>query len=190
MSQPHLDSDPAILQELLGYLNFSSGASDPQFLANLDRLYRRIEGDRGEQPDTWRQVGSLLSGRLDELAASTATFRDCAQARAVLRLGLDEFAPAYRQFHCDLLPHLVEAALWRPFFLGRVCEALLRQGPPWDETDRIVAAARAELDDFIGHRPVAVLLRPSESNPTSTSGSVRCRCTSARWAWPRAATNG
>ncbi len=165
MREPRLDSDAAILQELLGYLNFSSGTSDPQFLANLDRLFRRLEADRGEQIDTWRQVRDLLSGRLDELAATTATFRDCDQARGILGLAFEHFSPAYREFHRDLLPHLSEATLWRPFFLGRVCEALLRQGPPWDETQRIVSAARAELDDFIGHRPVAVLRSAQRIEP-------------------------
>jgi hypothetical protein len=156
MREP-LDSEAAILQELLGYLNFSSGASDPQFLANLDQLYRRIELDRGQQPDTWRQVRSRLLARLDELAAGVTVFSDCVQARAAIELALDHFPGYYREFHRDLLPRQSDAMLWRPFFLGRVLEAVLRQGAPWDETERILAGAQAELDDFIGHRPVAVL---------------------------------
>lgn len=98
MPEPRLDSDAAILQELLGYLNFSSGASDPQFLANLDRLYRRIEGDGGEQPDTCLQVRGRLGGRLEELAASTATFRDCTRLRGCCAWCSKNLAPPTASF--------------------------------------------------------------------------------------------
>ena len=34
---------PQLLEEMLGYLNFSSGAPDPKFLHNFNELFRRIE---------------------------------------------------------------------------------------------------------------------------------------------------
>ncbi|MFM8580746.1 MAG: hypothetical protein ACKOFW_04495, partial [Planctomycetaceae bacterium] len=37
------------------------------------------------------------------------------------------------------------------------CEATLSQGGPWDAGERIVEGALAQLNDYIGHRPVAVL---------------------------------
>ncbi len=165
MREPGPESEAVILQELLGYLNFSSGASDPQFLANLDRLYRRIEADGPQQADTWQRVRDELQGRLDELAGTSAAFRDSEQARAVIALVFDHFSPAYREFHRDLLPRQSDAALWRPFFLGRVCEAVLRQGAPWDDADRVISQARSEVDDFLGHRPVAVLRSAQRIEP-------------------------
>ena len=45
----------------------------------------------------------------------------------------------------------------KPFFIGRACEAVLQQGGPWRESDRIVPAALRQLNDYLGHRPVAVL---------------------------------
>ena len=33
----------ALLDEAVGYLNFSAGTSDPKFLGNLNGLYRAIE---------------------------------------------------------------------------------------------------------------------------------------------------
>jgi len=65
--------------------------------------------------------------------------------------------PAYRKFHRDLLWHQPDEQLWRPLFLGRVFESLLSQGGPWHETDRIVAGALQDLNDYLGYRPVAVL---------------------------------
>jgi len=56
-----------------------------------------------------------------------------------------------------LLFHQRDAALFTPFFLGRACEAVLAENAPWDEDQRIIAGAIRRLNDFIGHRPVAVL---------------------------------
>ncbi|HTU24716.1 MAG TPA: hypothetical protein VMF30_04935, partial [Pirellulales bacterium] len=165
MPQSRRDADAPLLEELLGYLNFSSGASDPEFLGSLDRLYRQIEGSGSERDDTYLVVRDRLRAHLPTLAGKAAAFRDTDQARAVIDLVFDHFAPAYRQFHRDLLAGQRDAALWRPFFLGRVAEAVLQAGAPWDETERVVAEARDKLDDFLGHRPVAVLRTPRKIEP-------------------------
>ncbi|HZN36306.1 MAG TPA: hypothetical protein VFB80_20900 [Pirellulaceae bacterium] len=143
------------VDQVLGYLNFSSGANDPQFLANLNRLFESASADRGLP--AWLAVSRQLTERLVMLRGSSPAFRDADQAAAVLELVFDRTLPAYREFHRDLLFHRTDEALFRPFFVGRVCEAVLRQGPPWSEADRIVTAAIAQLNDYIGHRPVAVL---------------------------------
>src|SRR5262249_45196950 len=72
---------------------------------------------------------------------------------------------AYRQHHRDLLCHLSDKALLQPFFLARVAEAVLAQGGPWHETDRVVRGTVRQLNDFIGHRPVAVLENRQKSEP-------------------------
>ncbi len=148
---------PALWQELLGYLNFSSGTADPQFLRNLNELFGSIElGGRYNGP-TFRVAGGLLHGHLDELSGHSAAFQDVEQARRVLQLAIDDFPTRYRQFHRDLLFHQQDGDIWGPFFLGRVFEAILEQGAPWDETERIVDGAIARVNDYIGYRPVAVL---------------------------------
>lgn len=147
--------EPA-LQQVLGYLNFSSGAVDPQFLANLNHLFAHV-ASAGSGTPVWLEVGRLLTERLVLLQGHSPAFSDAAQASAVLELVFDRTLPAYREFHRDLLFHHTDASLFRPFFVGRVCEAVLRQGPPWNEAGRIVPAAIGQLNDFLGHRPVATL---------------------------------
>ena len=83
----------------------------------------------------------------------------------MLSLVFEKVLPAYREHHRDLLFHLADDDLLRPFFIGRVAEAVLAEGPPWDETERIVAGALARLNDFIGHRPVAVLHSAQKIEP-------------------------
>lgn len=156
---------PVDLQELLGYLNFSSGAPDPQFLRNLNELFASVEHQDVDPQNVLPTVAGLLGKRLDELSRETPAFRDSEQARAVLRLALGEFPATYREFHRDLLFHQGDADIWRPFFLGRVCEAILEQGGPWDETERIVEAAMARVNDYLGHRPVAVLRTAQRIEP-------------------------
>ena len=39
----------ALLEEAVGYLNFSSGASDPKFLRNINALFRAIESQCDEK---------------------------------------------------------------------------------------------------------------------------------------------
>ncbi len=153
----------AALEQVLGYLNFSSGATDPQFLANLNQLYLSLEGSEvsdpraSDHPATWRDVGRLLREGLSQLASQSTAFQDPQQAAQVLDLLLDHLLPEYLEFHRDLLFHQTEATLFRPFFVGRAAEAILQQGSPWDETERITQAAIRSLNDYVGHRPVAIL---------------------------------
>jgi hypothetical protein len=144
------------VEQVLGYLNFSSGAADAQFLANLDRLFEQTAAEHSGVP-VWLEVGRRLTERLTELRNQSAAFRDADQATAVLELVFDQTLPAYQRFHRDLLFHRTDETLFRSFFVGRVCEAVLKQGAPWNESERIVEGAVNLLNDYIGHRPVAVL---------------------------------
>ena len=148
--------DGNVVEQVLGYLNFSSGAEDPRFLANLNRVFEWTGSESNGGP-VWRAVWQTLETELAGLASTSAAFRDADQAASVLRLVREHVVPGYFEFHRDLLFHQSEATLGNAFFLGRICEAVLRQGPPWDETARITTAAIDELNDFLGHRPVAAL---------------------------------
>jgi hypothetical protein len=170
MQQEDADNGQAqALEEALGYLNFSSGAADPRFLANLNRLWtdlgaaatpRRRRKTKKLVPEVepiWRQLGATLRQGLERLHQTSEVFRSVEQAQAVLALVFDHALPAYRHHHRDLLFHQTEESLFQPLFIGRVCEAVLRQGAPWSETERIVDGALTTLNDYLGHRPVAVL---------------------------------
>ncbi len=156
---------PALYQELLGYLNFSSGASDPRFHRGLNELYAHIESSLSQEQEAFRVVHQSLVEQLQVLADSSAAFRDVEQAKSVLNLVFDQVLPAYRVHHRDLLFHQRDNNLFRPFFLGRVCEAVLSEGPPWNENERIVESVLARLNDFIGHRPLAVLENGRRAEP-------------------------
>jgi hypothetical protein len=153
------------VSEILGYLNFSSGAADPRFLRNLNELFARIEtGSRGSLP-AWQALGQVLREGAEQLRGSSDAFRLLEQAEAMLRLVFDAALPAYRKHHRDQLFHQTEEGLFRPFFVGRLCEAVLQQGPPWDQAERIVPQALSQLNDYLGHRPVAVLHTQQKIQP-------------------------
>jgi hypothetical protein len=157
MSKPDPQAaGPPAVEQLLGYLNFSSGAADVQFLSNLNQLFECAASQRSGTP-VWLEAGRLLTDRLAGLRTSSPTFSNAEQAATVLELVFDQALPAYRRFHRDLLFHRSDDSLFRPFFVGRVCEAVLKQGPPWSERDRIVTATITQLNDYLGHRPVAAL---------------------------------
>ena len=111
-----------------------------------------------EAAEPWNELHAALLARLTELHASgVSAFRTKDQAETVLRLVFTQVLPAYRRHHSDLLFRLSDVTLYQPFFLVRVIEAVLAQGSPRDEDERIVAATLAQLNDFVGHRPIAIL---------------------------------
>ena len=147
------------LENALGYLNFSSGATDPQFLQSINELFARIESadNLDQSRSLWLSVGAELRDALQQVQGTSAAFSDCEQARAVIDLTIDHAVPGYLNFHRDLLFHQDENSLIRPLMFARFCEAVLACGPPWDEADRITESTINRLNDFLGHRPVAAL---------------------------------
>jgi hypothetical protein len=149
---------------LAGYLNLSSGAVDRQFDRHLNEVFAAIEAQSGGEP-AWRTLRELLDQELALLAGHSPAFATIDQAQAVLRLVFDQLLPAYRQRHRDLLADRDDRELFRPFFLSKAIQAVLRQDGPWDETDRVVDGALASINDFLGHRPVAVLRTEQKIEP-------------------------
>ncbi len=142
----------AIAREVLGHLNYSSGKPDPAFQRNLNVLCQEVGTE-----DRPRKLQQLLSEALREARSSSPAFADCTQVEAVINLTLQGCLPAYRAHHADLLFHLAETDFEGSFLLGRMFEAVLMQGEPWDERGRILSGAVHQLNDFVGYRPVAVL---------------------------------
>lgn len=155
MDGDSLNSD---LVQVLGYLNFSSGKAELKTLAALNRIYSHaLPGGPYEGMPAWLQIQQWLQDELARLNANNPAFQDCHQAVSVLELVWLNFLPAYLDFHRDLLFHQEPEGIFNGFFLGRAMEAVLQQGPPWDENRRIVNGAIKQLNDYVGYRPVAVL---------------------------------
>jgi len=141
---------------LLGYLNFSDGRPDTQFQRAFNEAYAVLLDSGIATP--WLALGEWLDGRAVELSeGGSSAFRDVTQARGVIRYAFDAVLVAYRQHHADLLGHQSDASLFNSFFLIRTCEAVLATGGPWDERERILAGSLQRLNDYVGHRPIAVL---------------------------------
>lgn len=143
----------APLAETLGYLNFSSGAHEPKFLRNLNALYPAAPGDK--TPPAYRVLAELLRAGIDRLRAESSPLGDLAQAAAVVDLLFDTVLPGYLRFHRDLLFHQRPETLFAPLFVGRVAQAVLAAGPPWNEPERVAGAAIDRLNDYTGYRPIA-----------------------------------
>jgi len=151
------------LDHVVGYLNFSSGKSDPKSLAALNRLYGlALAGAPGQFSPyaglpPWLTIQQWLQDRLGKLRDEKAIFRESDQASQVLQIVWLYLLPDYLDYHSDLLFHQEPEGLFNGLFLGRAIECVLQQGAPWDEIDRIVAKAIDQLNDYVGFRPVAVL---------------------------------
>jgi hypothetical protein len=166
MKLDHLGSSAErATQEILGYLNFSSGASDPKFLGCVNHLFELLGAAPEPTQPVWRALFQLLGTTLTDLHGRSEAFRQVDQARAVLQLVFETVLPGYRRFHADLLFHQTDESLFQPFFLGRVFEAVLAQGGPWDQAERISRDAIRQLNDFLGYRPVAVLRTQQKIQP-------------------------
>ncbi|MFO1062696.1 MAG: hypothetical protein U0892_02325 [Pirellulales bacterium] len=149
---------PADLRQILGYLNFSSGKPDLKTLQALNRIYAlALPGSPYEGLPAYLQLHQWLGDALKELQQSNPAFAESEQAAAVLELVWIQLLPAYTDFHRDLLFHQEPEGIFNGFFLGRAVEAVLLQGGPWSDRDRIVAGAIDHLNDYVGYRPVAVL---------------------------------
>ena len=128
-------TDPA---KLLGYLNFSDGRPDAKFQKALADAAGFLHTSGEAAP--WIAINQWLTQALSALeSAGSSAFRDAAQARSVVEAAFGRLPVAYREHHADLLAHQPDSELFVPFFLARACEAVLRQGPPWEEIDRLVA---------------------------------------------------
>lgn len=150
------NEDRKIAEQVLGYLNFSSGAFDARFLSNLNHVFQVVSPETSGQP-LWQKAWDLLERTLQQLTAESTTFKDATQAATVLELVGKQVVPGYLKFHRDLLFHQQEATLCNAFCLARACEVVLQQGPSWDDPDRVRDVCIERLNDYIGHRPVAVL---------------------------------
>jgi hypothetical protein len=157
------DLEPAVsASALLGYLNFSDGRPDPRWQRQLNDAYALLASRHPDAP--WTALLDWLGSRLQILhTGGAAAFRDVTQAREVLDL-VGRVLIAYRAHHADLLAHLDDRDLFGPYFLARVAEVVLTRRAANGDGDR-VADVVARLNDFVGHRPVALLETRPQGEP-------------------------
>jgi hypothetical protein len=153
------EPDPRILQEILGYLNFSGGKPDAAFQRNWNTLFA------DDRAHIAQGIKTLLLEHLAGLQQTSPAFADSSQAQAVIGLAFDDCLAAYRRHHADLLFHLTPADFEHPFFLARMIEAILEQGSPWNQPERIIHGVLVKLNDFLGYRPLAVLENGRQMEP-------------------------
>jgi hypothetical protein len=144
-----------MLDAILGYLNFSSGKPDAQFARQLDDKIAELS--RPDVSDPPGALKELLTQALADKQAEGGIYRDAHQAEHVIELIFSHALPAYRRYHADLLAHRSDSELFTGFFIARMGEAVLSQGLPWSEHDRILQGAIETLNDFTGHRPAAIV---------------------------------
>jgi len=160
----------ASLSAILGYLNFSEGKPDSRFQRQLNDAYALVaQGAPAPRSEAcqlpWAALQDALTEKLKALHDEGGAFQDVWQAESVLALTFKHVLPAYRHHHQDLLAHLSDADLFQPFFLARTAEAVLVQGPPWEETERIIQGALNQLNDYVGYRPIAILETRPKGEP-------------------------
>lgn len=143
-----------VLDQILGYLNFSSGSHDPKLFINLNLVFEKLSLVESEK-STLRRIRDSLMERLDFLASEKSSFEKCEQARETLQLTFDHLLDDYRSFHSDVLFHQKNEAIFNAFFIGRVFEVVLSTRETATEltTDKVIG----KLNDYVGHRPVATL---------------------------------
>jgi hypothetical protein len=161
-AQDLLPDEEAVEKDILGYLNFSNGKPDPAFQRSIDYLL-----SRPETAQDWGKLKSRLLKRLNELSQTASAFANSEQAQTVIVLACEDCLAAYRTHHADLLFHLDDADFRHSYFLVRIFEAVLAQGPPWTDRDRILAGMLDQLNDFLGYRPLAVLENGRQMEPYS-----------------------
>jgi hypothetical protein len=148
---------------LLGYLNFSDGRSDPRWRKQINDAYAFLA--QGGEVKPWQALLVWLRERLSQLHdGGSAAFRDTSQARFVLEDSA-QVLTAYRLHHADLLAHLADQDLFGPFFVARVMEALLIERSKGAEDPSTVPGVLVRLNDYVGHRPIAILETRPQGEP-------------------------
>lgn len=155
----------APFKAMVGYLNFSDGSPSSAFQTAVNEFFQSADAIKSCEPNSdWRNLHRELLVHTDPAGPLASAFGDLSQARQAVSLTFDVVLPAYREHHRDLLFHHDDNDLFLPLFLVRAFEATLAERHREDPAD----AARnvlLRLNDFIGHRPVAVLENDRRCDP-------------------------
>ena len=104
-----------------------------------------------------QSISQSLRQRLASVKDKGSTFRDSVQVETILNLVFDDFLPAYVLHHRDLLFHQSQEFVFNSFFVARVFEAVMEKTNTCDSPHEVITQSLAAVNDYLGHRPVAVL---------------------------------
>ncbi len=147
------ESDKALACDILGYLNFSSGSFDAQFMTAWNGLFDSLI--RQGAVATWKESLIVLRDELNNLVVQGGAFFDSRQSFQILDI-VDSVLKEYRIFHKDVLFSLDESLLFNAFFMARVSMFITREYCASEgkvDPHEIVIS----LSDFLGYRPIPVL---------------------------------
>ena len=147
------EKEKTLVCDILGYLNFSSGSLDVQFLKAWNALYECFE-ERGRE-EIWRDALDSLHSEMERLTNAGGAFKDSRQSNLVLQ-DVEATLIEYRKFHEDTLYHQKNSYLFNSFFMARACRLatmeFVKTGKNADPVKMVV-----RLSDFLGYRPIPVL---------------------------------
>ncbi|MDO5553412.1 MAG: hypothetical protein Q4G68_06585 [Planctomycetia bacterium] len=143
------------IRDLSGYLNFSSGTSEPRFFKAWNDLFFLLAKTTKE--GVWSEARSFLDLAFVQLGQLDPAFRENSRATRVLSIVYDNFIPAWRLFHADLLHHQSDELLYNPFFLAKACALALVNEESWPDLQATVDKMIKQINDFLGYRPIPVL---------------------------------
>ena len=140
-------------EQVLGYINFSSGSHDATFYSNLRTVNEAVKQD-GDL--LYVSMQSAMLSALDELNGSSGVLSSSNQARTAVELVFAHVIPSFLTFHQQVLnAHDVNETI-NTFFIGRVFDVVLKLQDEW-ENPVVVDQAIHYLNDFVGYRPIATL---------------------------------
>jgi len=115
------------LHQVVSYLNFSSGTSDPTTLAAWNRLFAAASAGKPlSGPPAWLIIRQWLEEMVNDLAAASQRPGHYDQAFRLIRMIFSDALPAYVDRHKDLLFHQPPEQVFSGFFLGRFAERMLQ----------------------------------------------------------------
>ena len=147
------ENEQTLACSILGYLNFSSGRFDVQFIKAWDNFYQVLSQNNSSK--LWQDAIVVLESELEHLEQLGGAFSDSVQARKVLNT-LKVFLPAYRNFHQDSLFSVDDSYLFNSFFMAKSCRIILTNfSAKYDSCS--LSSIIEQLNDYLGYRPIPVL---------------------------------
>jgi len=135
------------LHQVVSYLNFSSGTSNPTTLAAWNRLFAdAAAGKPLSGPPAWLIIRQWLEETANDLAEASQRPGHYDQAFRLIRIIFSDALPAYVDRHKDLLFHQPPEQIFSGFFLGRFAERILQaiaDAPPGETGSPATAQATA-----------------------------------------------
>ncbi len=147
------ESDKTLVCDILGYLNFSSGSFDAQFVKAWSGLFDFLI--RQGAVEVGKESLIVLRDELNNLVSQGGAFLDSRQSFQILDV-IDSVLKEYRGFHKDVLFSVDDSLLFNAFFMARVSRFTTREycASEGKVTPREIVLL---LNDFLGYRPIPVL---------------------------------